>query len=134
MSSPSRDGTMTDEVITNAEPTECRGPADGKDRSIRGLDSKQVQHLPHCDLGANPFEVDAWQIDPSRGEGTAQCSRTVVFPVCFDRRSLRALNNAVRIARNIKTPYSCSVSLTHQRSKTAGRIDQKCKVNKGGEP
>ena len=35
MSSPSRDGTMTDEVIANAEPKECRGPADGKDRSIR---------------------------------------------------------------------------------------------------
>jgi hypothetical protein len=34
MSSPSRDGTMTDEVIANAEPKECRGPADCKDRSI----------------------------------------------------------------------------------------------------
>jgi hypothetical protein len=81
MSSPSRDGTMTDEVIANAEPKECRGPADGKNRSIRWLDSKHVQHFLHRDRGTNSFEGAAWHIDPSPGYGTAQCSGTV--PLSF---------------------------------------------------
>jgi hypothetical protein len=85
ISSPSRDGTTTDDGITSAEPKECRGPADGKDRSIRGLDSNQVQHFQHRDLGAHPFEVFACQIDPSLGEGTAQWARTNPFaPVLSD--------------------------------------------------
>ncbi len=47
MSAPSRDGTLADEVIANAEPKECHGSADGKDRSIRRLDSKHVHHFLH---------------------------------------------------------------------------------------
>jgi hypothetical protein len=80
MSSPSRVGTMTDEVIANAEPKECRGPAKGKDRSIRWLDSKHVQHVLHRDGGTNSFEGTAWHIDPSPGDGTARCSGTVPLP------------------------------------------------------
>jgi hypothetical protein len=83
MSSPSRDGTMTDEVIANAESKECRGPADGKDRSIRWLDSKHVYHFLHRDRGTNSFEGAAWHIDPSPGDGTPQCSGTVPLPFCL---------------------------------------------------
>jgi hypothetical protein len=80
MSSPSRDGTMTGEVIANAEPNECRGPADGKDRSIRWQDSKHVQHFLRCDRGRNFLEGAARHIDPSPGDGTPQCSGTVPLP------------------------------------------------------
>jgi hypothetical protein len=49
-------------------------------RSLRGLESQQVQNLLHRDFRANSVEVDAWHGGSSLGDGPVRCLRTVPFP------------------------------------------------------